>query len=385
MGHADVIQLPHVGSETAPRSQVQSIAFIDLLRGIAVLSVFAFHSLGVAFGTDAPQWSGNFRDFGSVTRTYYPFFPLAFGGYGVAMFFVISGFCIHLSYEKSSKSWREYASRRCCRIYPPYAIALILIAATSIVLGSSVGFRDMAFHLLLVHNLDENLFFTINPSFWSIATEVQLYILYPLLYMVAKKTGWTIVCGVCLGIELAIRIARGSFEDALPFWLLESPLAYCGSWSMGAWLANGYLADRVRKFHFSTYVVLAVLLLGCYFYRPAYFLAFTCASALSVVLLSNRMGQASTTTSLIGPSIAYVGLISYSVYLFHQPILRTIGQGLLSSFPSIHPILVLAICALACLPIIAISALSYRLIELPSSRLHRWFISPHVQPVAIDP
>ena len=385
MAHAELIQLPRGSSQPSPVAQVHSIDFVDKLRGLAVLSVFAFHSLGVAFGTDAPDWQGNFRDFASVTRTYYPFFPLAFGGYGVAIFFVVSGFCIHISYEKSSKSWRAYASRRCCRIYPPYAIALVLIAGTSIALGSMVGFRDVAFHMLLIHNLDKDLFFTINPSFWSIATEVQLYILYPLLYITARRTGWGIVCGFCLFIELAIRIVRGFHEEALPFWVLESPLAYCGSWSMGAWLAHRYLSNNVRKFHFSIYPVLLSLLLGCYFYRPAYFLAFTCAAALSVILLSNRIGQAITTTSLTSKSliarfIGYVGLISYSVYLFHQPILRTIGQVLLSNFPSIHPVLVLIICMLACLPIVAISALSYRFIEQPSSRLHRWFVTPSAQP-----
>ncbi len=309
----------HSDSLRAQPTKPHSIDFIDLLRGLAVLSVFAFHSLGVAFGTDAPEWNGNFRDFGSVTRTYYPFFPLAFGGYGVAMFFVISGFCIHLSYEKSSKSWWSYASRRFCRIYPPYLLALLAIVVGTLVLGSSVGLRDFIFHLLLIHNFEESAFFTINPSFWSIATEVQLYLLYPCSTwqpneLVGRRV-WSL-----FGIELTIRILRGYDEQSLPFWLLESPLAYSGSWTMGAWLANSYLSNTVPKFPLSAFIALAVAMLACYFYHPTYFLAFTCAAALSVALLGNRLGSTNSTRSWPGRAISYVGLISYSVYLFHQPI-----------------------------------------------------------------
>jgi peptidoglycan/LPS O-acetylase OafA/YrhL len=52
---------------------------------------------------------------------------LTYGHMGVAMFFVVSGFCIHLSHARSnSRSWVEFSRRRFFRIYPPYLLSLLV-------------------------------------------------------------------------------------------------------------------------------------------------------------------------------------------------------------------------------------------------------------------
>ena len=54
--------------------------------------------------------------------------PVACGGSAVMLFFLISGFCIHVPYAASSRDFgfRQYALRRSLRIIPPYLFAVTL-------------------------------------------------------------------------------------------------------------------------------------------------------------------------------------------------------------------------------------------------------------------
>ena len=100
---------------------------LDAIRGAAILAVFLFHSLGVSFGFDKLPWNGLFRDFANASKSFLLLYPLTYGSAGVAIFFVVSGFCIHLSFSKGSdKRWASFANRRLFRIYPPYLFALLI-------------------------------------------------------------------------------------------------------------------------------------------------------------------------------------------------------------------------------------------------------------------
>ena len=102
--------------------------FIDLLRGVAILLVIAFHSVGASFGFDQLKWgAGLGLDF-DVGMQFLIVLPATFGWAGVAVFFAISGFCIHNSFSKESAlGFFRYAVKRFCRIYPPYILALLIL------------------------------------------------------------------------------------------------------------------------------------------------------------------------------------------------------------------------------------------------------------------
>src|SRR3954468_23573177 len=156
----------------------QHVPFLDSLRAIAILSVFCFHLLDVGFGGDQLPWGVWFRDF-SLSKEFLFLLPLTFGWAGVAIFFVVSGFCIHLSYLRhASDDWRAFFVRRFFRIYPPYFVALIVFAVlfplSRLPFDTAFDWIQLASHVLLVHNFDEDTFLGINGAFWTIAIEVQL-------------------------------------------------------------------------------------------------------------------------------------------------------------------------------------------------------------------
>jgi len=104
------------------------LPFLDGIRGIAILGVFFFHSLHATFGFDNLKWNGIYRDF-NVLDSFLALYPFTYGGAGVAIFFVVSGFCIHLRHQRSKDGdWLSFANRRFFRIYPPYLLALLFFS-----------------------------------------------------------------------------------------------------------------------------------------------------------------------------------------------------------------------------------------------------------------
>ena len=104
------------------------IEFIDYLRAIAIIAVFLFHLVLPVCGINILPWGTWLPKF-TAPAWFWPLLPVSFGWCGVAIFFVVSGFCIHLSFKRKP-DWLDFASRRFFRIYPAYVIALLLFAFT---------------------------------------------------------------------------------------------------------------------------------------------------------------------------------------------------------------------------------------------------------------
>jgi len=153
--------------------------FLDYFRGVAVLAVFLVHCLGTTFGSDCLPWNGWIRSI-TVNRYVVPdsfliFVPAAWGWAGVAIFFVVSGFCIHMSFHKQGKQWGNFFIRRFWRIYPPFLAAMVfceLLKKPAAMYFGTDGVTQWVTHLLLIHNFTFETFKGINPVFWSIAIEM---------------------------------------------------------------------------------------------------------------------------------------------------------------------------------------------------------------------
>ncbi|HEV2456273.1 MAG TPA: acyltransferase family protein, partial [Verrucomicrobiae bacterium] len=189
------------------------LALLDYVRAAAILSVLLFHTLGSTFGYDDLPWHGWIRGF-HVPVSFLCLLPFSFGQAGVAIFFVVSGFCIHLSFQQQGKDWRGFWIRRFWRIYPAYIATMVLAVLflttnSRLDLHSSPIWKQLAAHLFLVHNFNQSTFTGIVGSFWSLAVEAQLYLLYPLLLRVVGRLGWRqamVAFGCC---EFLIRGADG--------------------------------------------------------------------------------------------------------------------------------------------------------------------------------
>lgn len=212
---------------------------IDALRGIAALGVVLYHAVlqtPHAVPNNVFQWPVKGIQFLS-----------SFGYIGVFLFFVISGFCIHLQWarreaagEQRSPGFVTFWKRRVRRLYPPYLFALalfFLMAAYTVGINVSHFFvYDVVMHLLMLHNLDPNTCYSINGVFWTLAIEEQLYLAYFLLLFLRKRLGWgrtLVICGLA-------RVGWFFFSHAV--WVYtgigipvpEAALSHWFTWALGA-------------------------------------------------------------------------------------------------------------------------------------------------------
>jgi len=293
-----------------PPTTQSHLLFLDVLRGVAIFSVFVFHCFFHAFPLTSKK------------------LPLMWGWIGVPIFFVVSGFCIHLSHSRSKENgYKEFYVRRFFRIWPPYAVALIFFALifpmNRVDFQSSQGSFDFIYHILLIQNLDINYYYGINGSFWSIAIEAQLYLLYPLLLWLVLKLGWNKALLLVLLIETALNANIFYHIHPMLQWMGPMPFRYWFSWAIGAKLAADWLAKRPSFFNHAIHRIWpALFIASCYVPKLELFsFSFAALSTATIIghLLSRPLIYSSMTARPLFAHLQWAGMISYSFYLLHEP------------------------------------------------------------------
>lgn len=292
----------------------ERIATIDGLRGIAALLVVLFH-LHEAVSRTATDWLWGPIDW--IARN---------GFKGVDIFFVISGFVIALSVSKGAPTFSylgRFIARRSIRLDPPYwvsiAIELALIAISARVLAAAVTWPDTSIAALLSHVFyaQEILGYgSIVAVYWTLCYEIQFYIAFVLL--------------VVLQAKLPASPHRSAFAAGFAAALFVTSVGVM-YWRPDGF-PNGVALDRWFQFFVGVLTYRAVA--GYSSMRP---LIAACAVIVAAVLLSG-----SPVTHLIPVGVAgwlvlcsrdmrwgkllaakpvrALGLISYSIYLFHASI-----------------------------------------------------------------
>lgn len=343
---------------------------LDILRGVAILLVFGFHVLGFVYGADQLPWDGMIKNFAKPPHgnTFYLFYPLTFGGAGVPVFFVISGFCIHLSYLKNP-SWRDFFQKRFYRIFPPYLFFTLLFV---VLLNVFDGYQIVT-HLLLIHNLDTTTFFGINGAFWSIGVEAQLYALYPLVIFWASRFDWRRTLIITFCFEALFRIIWGImifvYQDDLPlnFAVYGLPMMYWWSWGLGAYLAQRYVTGEAITFN--NWLIATAVLAGVIFHHVFFLrVLFPFVALATFMLIANIVFKKTVIQeNFITRHLAFCGLCSYSFYLLHQPLIMLFERF---ADDYVHNRVYLMLISLSLwFPLILLSTWSLKFIEKPSIRL----------------
>ena len=320
---------------------------LDAMRGGAALAVVTYHALGVAPQTATFGWESWLPQFTGYLVHY------AFAG--IYLFFVISGFCIHLHWaktraagiEKPLINFGEFWKRRVRRLYPPYFVALALYLvylaskAPVHVTGSYVW--DVVLHLFMLHNLDPRTTYTINGAFWTLAVEEQLYLAYFLLLFLRIRYGWTKTLLVCFSARVVWVILGRALSEPLGFPLpvTEAAATNWFMWALGALSVEAALGlTKLPRWCFkisagalalACAMALAQLLplvdkltwihdAGWLVMHPAWGVGFFIFVNYSVAAEQRWRQQRSRVPRLIN-ALASIGLISYSLYLTHSFVL----------------------------------------------------------------
>ncbi len=317
---------------------------------------------------------------------------LAPGGFGVAVFFVISGFLIaRLLLAEARDHGRvalgRFYLRRMLRLYPALLAYVAIVTTTYLVLGHPVGWAEVAAALGYVANylyvwLDAHAAPARMPFsvFWSLALEEHFYLLFPALLVMLRgrpaRLVWA-MAALCAGaLGWRVWLLHGHPAWANPF----SPLYYrtdarLDSIGWGVLMAAACETARGRRWLIilgrPLPALAAVLVLLLTFavrdegFRQTW--RYTLQGAALVVLMGAVLFQRwpePVQRLLNWAPVAWVGRLSYSLYLWHlacPEIARTLAPG--APLP--------AQWALRFALAFALAAASYYALEVPLLRWRR--------------
>ena len=282
---------------------------INGLRAFAVLSVVLYHF-------SVPYVSGGFV--------------------GVDIFFVISGFLMTgIVLERvDHKGVLDFYIARFLRIVPALAVVVFALMVFGLFTLSTNEFELLSKNAISSLLFYSNNYYAIHSSYfdpsseynfllhtWSLSAEWQFYIIYPLLVIAIKKL--RIPVGIALSTIFVISLAvtlmgvTGTREDI--FYLLPTR-----AWEM---ISGGLVYIASSKFklphwlkHFDacgiSIIVLSVIMLHSDGYWPSYLTLMPISGAILVLLANNQ--KSILTSNMVSQ---WVGKISYSVYLWHWPVI----------------------------------------------------------------
>jgi peptidoglycan/LPS O-acetylase OafA/YrhL len=384
---------------SGPSPDRQYIAALTGLRGVAAGLVFLYHYSalhpGIRLDLAVPL-------LGPVLQ-----FPLGFGFAGVDIFFVLSGFLLTLPFARHAlaagrdgggPSLPRYFRRRFLRVFPAYyaQLLILLLAGAWFVSWKPQTAATLAGHLLMYFNIGLGGLGPVKPMvgvWWTLPVEMGFYLLLPLLAPFLRPARWLplLLAGIAASVAyrawaaahfgplgddhafLAASQLPGSLPEFLfgasaallaqyvaakdlrrpPGWLLDLAFA-AGLVLPAAWLWQVVLAAGADYWQGHWSMLIAPLALGL---------------PLSVAVLSLCWGSRIGTWLLANRVVYFLGLVSYSLYLWHFVAMQQLQQVIGEGYGQLSHWITFPLSTAAAL--LAATA-SYYLVERPFYRLKPW-------------
>ncbi|MHC5755643.1 MAG: acyltransferase family protein [Nostoc sp.] len=328
------------------------LSFLDGMRGLAALYVVFCH-ISLQHLENLPQWIN------------FPTKLVRYGSFSVAIFIVLSGYCLMLPVVRSPTdsipgTLFDYFLRRARRIIPPYYVVIFLCCLLALViLGlerfTTFSWRDLSYdwfspefsiqdvilHLFLIHNLTPGTqVYVINLPLWSVALEWQIYFLFPLVFLpLWRRWGWFSIISTAFLIGLMPHYLFNGYMDVSRPW-------FVGSFTIGMAAADIVFSQKPHLIKLRkslpwgrlTAIFTGVAILtewGKLGVEPWIFETFASIAAACLIIYCTKIVIEQKTRPLIlslfeHPWLLALGGFSYSLYLTHGPIVTLVRHWLLS-------------------------------------------------------
>jgi peptidoglycan/LPS O-acetylase OafA/YrhL len=348
---------------------------LDSLRGIAAVAVMFFHFHFLWEESPHPRWE----------EKLFMVPPLKFliGGHAaVILFFLLSGFVLALPQIRGKRqSYAGYISKRICRIYLPYLVALSLAVAGCWRFHGLQAFgywfhltwyaapsRSLVLqHLLFLGDYDSSAY---NTAFWSVVQEMRISIVFPFVcaFILRRSNGVGAAIG---GLLFVIAFVMERFAVAPE--TVSAGISYLGIFifgilaarsrnEMSAWLRQ-MSRVKVQIFFWSSiflffyaHGIAVVLKVGV---KGTDLITATAGVGLILYSLTDRGASAALTSRVP----RFLGRISYSLYLLHGTVLFALvymTYGRLPLWAIFVPFFVITI---------GLATAMYKVVEVPSINL----------------
>jgi peptidoglycan/LPS O-acetylase OafA/YrhL len=380
-------------STSSARSRMNDL---EGYRGLAAVGIVIFHAYQFARGNATSSYAYPHTIWQPLLRN--------LDGL-VSMFLILSGFLLYLPLVSKLRDGqrgpvRVFLLRRAARILPLYWLAILLVWASR---NPSLpgDWRDLIEHLTFTQVFDsERMFYTIGPA-WSLSVEIWFYLFLAAAYVAFNHLSQHLHSRRArLGVMLAppallltaslcwqLWAVYGSHQPATRWAIWFNPIARADMMAAGMAIAVLYgmrtsAAPVTRRVLLPMRLLaLAMLAYGCAIRTDAtdtttlFNLLSTGAFTLLIASSVLDHPQHRWRRILAGPRLAWLGLTSYSLYMWHEPVLLWLDQHLgLDHAQAAFPITALILLTTS----VPIGWLSYRIIEQPLGRL-RLLLDNHGQ------
>jgi peptidoglycan/LPS O-acetylase OafA/YrhL len=318
---------------------MKRLVWIDTSKGLAILFVVYFHFFRTVFEhyqLPPADWSGLAASTMSILRAgWWQISGLGF--HAVGAFIILSGWALMQSTmhraESGSVAWGAWYGARFVRLYPMYWVAHLVYLLSPFVARLEPVDERIILSLLGLRfiNIEMN-FMYLNAAWWYFSMLIQFYLIFPLLFWVAKKFGASIFLLIACGLGFFVRYLMLDVYPVHGLWTLGG-FAICRlpefalGMALGMW--HGRSSSRVEWFLLRGPGLIAGLILyplapKLYDNGIAYVFCDLGTGACCFLVIAGIAGLISRVAGL-AKVIALVGVYSYGLYLIHQPYVIWLG------------------------------------------------------------
>lgn len=328
---------------------------LDILKGVAILSVILYH-LGV----------------------------LTFGYLGVEVFLVLGGYLITKSMLRSNDNYWTYINKRLVRLWP----LLLLVSAIALGLGwlwmlpihyklnceAVIGtgtFTNNFVQYITSGNywMSDNGYKPLMHT-WYVGIMMQFYLIYPLVFIVTKNIAKDWIYSSFLTLEVVFALSIGLFLSGYltteqNFYFLPSRLF---EFAAGGMVALYYYLDEEKRrdglVWFASLAVVMTLVLLSNAEMDAKKMRLLITVVITTIFVIMAENDFRFKRQAVFKPIALCGTASFSLYLFHQPVFAFYRYAYSGRF-SILSYTIIIICALV------VGFISFYLLEQPLGKFVR--------------
>ena len=198
--------------------EAKKLEVVNYLRGYSITTIVLMHLIQ---SYDIPGWA---------------MMAAAFGGAGVHVFILCSGFGLYLSYLRKPLSYKAFLKKRFGRVYWPMAVVCLVTALWMIGQGKDV-LMPLLGNLLLFKMFVPELDCSMGGQMWFISTIIQFYMAWPLVVRLTNTNrGWVIALVISLLWSLAVGMSGHAEERVWNGFFLQYLWEFC----LGMKLAEVY-------------------------------------------------------------------------------------------------------------------------------------------------
>jgi peptidoglycan/LPS O-acetylase OafA/YrhL len=328
---------------------MKRLLWLDVAKGIAILWVVYFHFFQTYRGAPSPMSGGfiaevagehGFADLATTVRTsaklvWYAVTEVGF--HAVGAFIILSGWSLAAATARRAAkgpiAWGDWYKSRFIRLYPMYWLGHLVYLLSPFVarlepLDSRVFISLSGLRMI---NIESN-FFYINAAWWYFAMLIQLYLIFPLLFVAMRRVGLARFLVLAFLVGFGMRYLMLEVWHSLGPWILGgNSLSRLPEFALGMVLGMLHVQDAERVERGLLGGAGLALGLALYFVAPFFYSGGTAyvfadlwtgmCCFLCILGVAGLLSKWPFAAKWIG----LAGAFSYGIYLVHQPYVIWLG------------------------------------------------------------